>query len=466
MEPEQASSDIESSEKPKVNLTSIPSSPDQDSANSDKYTSGSLLKAKKELDELTKNASDLIGKLQGVSAKAEEYVAAAAASQAKADNEALRAFQAKQMVEGHSSSVAQIKGEVEAQVATVAKLKTELESVAQSVTNLKQTAEADATAIASVRKTAEEASNAIATHQGKVSVSVSSIEALKEELENLSQQVRASSKAVEADISGIVVLKGQADSHLGDIRKASSEGQGLLENSKAISDSIEKYQVSAKSSSESIADISKKVSETDSRVLDYEEKISKLQKSFHEIKGQVEGLLPGATSASLASSFRTQKERFKAPQHKWMVTFITCIGVLVVIATVGIIEGQKQETWDSILRVIVQRLPLMLPLIWLALYAGRQYMLAQRMEEDYAFKEAISTAFEGYKRELGSIQKGISPDSPLLALCHSVLSALNRRPGRIYEGKVEDVTPLSPVGEGLTKILTTGQKPDEVRKPD
>ena len=56
----------------------------------------------------------------------------------------------------------------------------------------------------------------------------------------------------------------------------------------------------------------------------------------------------------------------------------------------------KGLTCDSILRNTVRRLPLFFALVWLAIYAGRNGTMVVRMEEDYAYKEAISTAFEGY----------------------------------------------------------------------
>ena len=72
-------------------------------------------------------------------------------------------------------------------------------------------------------------------------------------------------------------------------------------------------------------------------------------------------------------------------------------------------------------------------------------MLALRVEEEYAFKEAVSTAFEGYKREMKDIASHDNESPPLVILCENVLLALAQRPGRIYEGRHEDITPLSPV---------------------
>jgi hypothetical protein len=93
--------------------------------------------------------------------------------------------------------------------------------------------------------------------------------------------------------------------------------------------------------------------------------------------------------------------------------------------------------------------------VWLALYAGRNYMLSLRLEEEYAYKEAVSTAFEGYKRELSGIH-GIDGEMqpPLNLLCANVLSAIAQRPGQIYEGKHKDITIASAASEIAKKRIS------------
>ncbi len=105
------------------------------------------------------------------------------------------------------------------------------------------------------------------------------------------------------------------------------------------------------------------------------------------------------------------------------------------------------------------RLPILIPLVWLAIYAGRNYMLSLRLEEDYAYKEAISTAFEGYKREMEKIvaADGESP-TPITTLCVNVLKAIAERPGRIYEGKQKDITLLSEVNGAIGKTQELAKK--------
>ncbi|MGH9385513.1 MAG: hypothetical protein ACRD2N_14625 [Vicinamibacterales bacterium] len=136
------------------------------------------------------------------------------------------------------------------------------------------------------------------------------------------------------------------------------------------------------------------------------------------------------------------------------MTFIIAITLLLLAGVIGL-PGFLREglTWDALQLHFVSRLPLALPLVWLAVYAGRNYMLALRLQEEYAFKEALSTSFEGYKREMANIPATSEQLSPLLTLCDNVLRTLAQRPGRLYEGKHEDITPLAPVA----KILNLGR---------
>jgi hypothetical protein len=112
----------------------------------------------------------------------------------------------------------------------------------------------------------------------------------------------------------------------------------------------------------------------------------------------------------------------------------------------------SDQTWNGAWRNFVLRLPIVLPVVWLAIYAGRNYMLSVRMEEDYAYKEAISTAFEGYKREMEKITAGDGENpTPLTTLCSNILKAIAERPGRIYEGKPQDINLMA-------ELQNAGQK--------
>ncbi len=143
------------------------------------------------------------------------------------------------------------------------------------------------------------------------------------------------------------------------------------------------------------------------KLVAYEKEIVRLTEAYSAMQSKLEGLLPHATSAGLASAFHNQKSRFAGPQRNWLVLFVVTILALLAAGAIGL--PAPDGGWDSILRHFVNRIPLVGPLIWLAIYAGHHYSMALRMEEDYAFKEAVSTAFEGYKREMLAIRQAPGP---------------------------------------------------------
>src|ERR1700686_2862101 len=178
----------------------------------------------------------------------------------------------------------------------------------------------------------------------------------------------------------------------------------------------------------------------------HEKRVADLTEELQKLVLRVDGLLPGATSAGLASSFNKQRSRFTIPQKQWLWIFISCIVVLFVLALpsffslIGWTSHPADQSLNAAWRSLILRLPIVAPIIWLAIYAGRNYMMSLRMEEDYAYKEAISTAFEGYKREMEKIAPGDGEyPTPLTILCTNVLRAIAERPGRIYESRQKDI---------------------------
>lgn len=171
------------------------------------------------------------------------------------------------------------------------------------------------------------------------------------------------------------------------------------------------------------------------------------------IKDKVEALLPGATSTGLAVSFKTRRDNLIRGRQVWAgiavapIVGLICLGLL---GPGGIVAltGESELSWDFVLRAIAWRIPVAIPLVWLAIYAGRHHMLALRLEEDYSYKEVLSRSFEGYKREMSDV-KATETDTPLSVLCSNILESLSEAPGRIYDKKHRDFTPLNAVLESI-----------------
>lgn len=172
----------------------------------------------------------------------------------------------------------------------------------------------------------------------------------------------------------------------------------------------------------------------------------------------IERLLPGATSAGLASSFSNRAGEFKKPVVIW-----ECVAVasLVGLASLAFMWSEQLVPSDpavqltQYLLLLVGKAIVATPLVWLAVYSARKAGVARRVGEDYEFKAALATSFEGYKQQLEGIES--DDDAPLLQLCRDVLTNLAMQPGRLYDAKHQDVTPLTMVAEAIGGI-TKGRK--------
>jgi hypothetical protein len=247
--------------------------------------------------------------------------------------------------------------------------------------------------------------------------------------------------AAEAAKNKAEQLERQADGFTEKIKEAHTTSTGLSE---AIGEILK----NAKTDKDALAGIVDHLTKSDVIAKGYEERIANSLKDLEALITRATGLLPGFASASLAHSFNEEKKRFAIPQQRWLKIFILCIvglGIVALPSFVTAIVGTPPESWGAIFRSMSMRLPIVIPLVWLAIYAGRNYMLSIRLEEDYAYKEALSKAFEGYKREMEKIEAGDAANpTPLTTLCSNILTAIAERPGRIYEGKrKEDMTPLA-----------------------
>jgi hypothetical protein len=397
----------------------------------------------------------LLSEINEAKSKASAALELIETARQKADSEALFAFNAKQACETHSSAIAAIKGTAESDTNAILANKQKSDEIIAAVNSAKAGIDADVKAINSSRKEVEKSAQDIAaatasgvTHLATITTSMN--------------EASVASKSVTSNLDAAARAAGATENARATAEKSSTEATSLTSNvvqkeKEATQQTAEIAAMlsDARTSEQKLKDVWIHLEESDALARKVEETNAKHSRELDELKIRIESLLPGATSAGLASSFSSQKARFGAPQKRWLIIFIVCICGLIVLALpsflaamgVRLTSSQAYDSWDGTLRSLALRLPILFPLVWLAIYAGRNYMLSLRLEEDYAYKEAISTAFEGYKREMEKITTGTAEEpSPLVTLCTNILTAIAERPGRIYEGKQKDINLLTETG--------------------
>jgi len=276
----------------------------------------------------------------------------------------------------------------------------------------------------------------------------------------------------EAASGASTASKDKSDAAKTDAEKTKVAIDGLKEQ-------LDQIVANARSDRDGTSKLAKQADEIETKLKGYESELETLNAASKQLHERIEELLPGATGVGLAKSFSKRKDEFARPKKWWAVAFGVSLVSFAVLSFWGPLNVREvlasngdvadAKFWAEALRGLTWRVPIMIPLVWFAIYASRHHMLSLRLEEEYAEKVAISQSFEGYKREMEAIEKGGKAGTPLETLCDNVLRILGRSPGLIYDKKPEHITPLSVLDDSMiariekvaeaSKILEAQLKP-------
>ena len=162
------------------------------------------------------------------------------------------------------------------------------------------------------------------------------------------------------------------------------------------------------------------------------EKIAQETKvTFSELRNQIEMLLPGATSAGLASAFLERKMTLQRTKRFWILGLLYSIAGLIFfgyLTSQGILSGSNE------IASFVGRSIIVIGLIFAEEFCRRNYNIAARLTEAYAYKEVLSKSYLGYKKEMASMPmpketKSDPENKGSSVLMSTLLDKLGKDPG-------------------------------------
>lgn len=199
--------------------------------------------------------------------------------------------------------------------------------------------------------------------------------------------------------------------------------------------------------------------------------LTEQQAKYNSQFKEIEGLLPGATSAGLAKAYQEQKSSYLVPIWLWSAFFVATLLGMTAFSIWAIwqqIKLQNATDLNSLLTAFLKYLPFYLPTIWLAAYASKQQSQYKRLQQEYAFKETNAKSFHGHKVQVEELMKEGEMDTELLReLVASLLFITAQNPSQTLENKSHDDSP--PVMRFFERMLprwNRDKKPENTQAPE
>lgn len=165
---------------------------------------------------------------------------------------------------------------------------------------------------------------------------------------------------------------------------------------------------------------------------------------------KIEGLLPGATASGLAKAYQDQRKSYNLPYWLWAAVFVLTLCGTIWFAVENLHDATSVE--DALMKVI-SRLPFFIPAFWLAIFASKQQSQNKRLQQEYAYKEALTKSYDADKRELEKLPD--SPDKSMLStkLLETMIDAAKYNPSETLGSKTHNDRPPSVIDLFKMKIL-------------
>jgi len=200
------------------------------------------------------------------------------------------------------------------------------------------------------------------------------------------------------------------------------------------------------------------------RIAELEDFKTKQETKYTALINQIEELIPGATSAGLAAAYRAMRKSFSKPIKQYSILFYVSIGILSVTAFLSTIDSfwtaneiiKFVDVTDvkNLISNLTHKLPIILPVLWLALFASKRRSEAQRLQQEYAHKEALAKSYQSFKLQVDSLGDD-KKEALLEKLLGAAIDAVASNASDTLDKKHGDKTP---VHEGLEKTVSSLEK--------
>jgi len=115
------------------------------------------------------------------------------------------------------------------------------------------------------------------------------------------------------------------------------------------------------------------------------------------------------------------------------------------------------ESVNDLSKSLLHTLPITAPLIWLALYSTKRRNENQRLEQEYAHKEALAKSYSSYKQQIIDLKQ--EDQELLVKLLNSTIDTISDNASKTLDKKHGDKTPAGNlIKDGFDEIKSLIKK--------
>jgi predicted membrane chloride channel (bestrophin family) len=107
----------------------------------------------------------------------------------------------------------------------------------------------------------------------------------------------------------------------------------------------------------------------------------------------------------------------------------------------------QPKQWDEMLRTLLSRAPIILPIIWLAIFSGTRRSQYERLYQEYAHKEALASSYESYRNQIK--QLNTTSEDLQKELLSKAIDAISFNASKTLDGKHSEKPPTSKIFESI-----------------
>ena len=145
------------------------------------------------------------------------------------------------------------------------------------------------------------------------------------------------------------------------------------------------------------------------------------------------------------------RKSFRDPIKQYSQLFYISVAILTLVAFISTIESISTSgtlikfvdlsDFGKLISNLAYKTPIILPVLWLALFASKRRNEAQRLQQEYAHKEALAKSYQSFKNQIDQLQDG-KKEQLLEKLLAAAIDAVATNASKSLDGKHDEKTPI------------------------